>query len=484
MLGACCALLVGVSSCSMAQETPVAGEGASVELPDGASSTATLRFLNDDRLNGTLQSFSANSLTLQSPTLRQAAAFPIASLHELVLPYRPELPNPNRPATAVVTLTNGDTVHGQLAGANDAVVSLDTPFAGRLNFNRLMVGDVRIVPADDATFVGPTGLEGWSQTSAKSPPWEFQRGSFRTRSSGGIGRLDLLGDANRIAFDLAWKGESLGFKLKWFTTTAVSNSGKSGYEFTFQRGSVYLRNRNAANTLGNVHLSELLENTRVRLEIRSDRRSGKTCLYVNDRMIDVWTDPDARTSRFGSGLQFHSTNQTELKLENLRISPWDGVVTDQPDPQAGMFNPNLLNQLDLNELNGQPKPEHETKPETPPGRMELANGDSIDGQVKSVDGGTITLATPLGEVTLPVDRLRSLALKPVSSERCIRRSGDVRAHFSNGSSLVFRLDSATPESLSGSSQNFGTASFLLKSIERIEFNIYPKLRESRPKSDW
>lgn len=444
-----------------------------------------LRFLNDDRLHGSLQSFSADALTLKSGTLRLPTAFPLAGLHELVLP---DLPNPTQApagATAMVMLTNGDSVCGELLGANDALVSLQTAFAGRLDLKRQMVREVRIVPTDQATFVGPSSLDGWTQSS-KDQPWRYGRGALRAKGAGGIGRLDLLGEANRIAFDLAWKGESLGFKLKWFTTTAVSTSGKSGYEFTFQRGSVYLRNRSVANALGNIHLSELLENTRVRIEIRSDRRSGKTCLYINDRMIDVWTDPDVKTSRFGTGLQFHSTNQTELKLENLRVGPWDGVVTDQPDPEARMFNPNLLQQLDLNELNGQPDTEDEAeaeKPPTPP-RIELVNGDSMQGEVKSVQGSQITLTTPLGEVQLPVDRLRSLALKPVGLERCIRRQGDVRAHFRNGSTLVFRLESATAEFLTGSSQNFGTAEFKLADIERIEFNLYPKLRESRPKSEW
>ena len=444
---------------------------------------ALLRFLNDDRLHGTLESFSSNALTLDSPTLRFPTAFPISSLHEMVLPFSPD-PDASEPsAITTVTLTNDDVIRGQLAGADDASVSIITPFAGMLSLNRLMVRDVRIQPSDSASFVGPTGLDGWQQTS-KNLPWSYSRGSFRSRATGGIGRLGLLADANRIAFDLAWKGDSIGCKVKWFTTSAISSTGRSGYELTLQRGSIYLRNRSASNTIANLHLGELLENTRIHLEILSDKRSGKTGLYVNNRFIDSWTDPDARTARFGSGIQFHATNPAGLKIENLRISPWDGSITDQPDPkqQLGQFNPNLLNQLDLNDLSGKPKTSAE--PEKQPDRMQLANGDSITGQLKSVAEGVITLTTPLGEVSLPVSRLRTLVLKPVPLERCIRREGDVRAHFSNGSSMTFRLISATRDSLTGDSQNFGSTSFRLESIRRIEFNIYPKPRESRPKPDW
>ena len=50
--------------------------------------------------------------------------------------------------------------------------------------------------------------------------------------------------------------------------------------------------------------------------------------------------------------------------------------------------------------------------------MELANGDSLEGEVTSIQDGVITMKTPLGEVKLPVARLRTVALKKVDLESC------------------------------------------------------------------
>jgi len=106
------------------------------------------------------------------------------------------------------------------------------------------------------------------------------------------------------------------------------------------------------------------------------------------------------------------------------------------------------------------------------GRMELANGDSIDGEVLGIDDGMIKLKTSLGEFSIPVARLRTLVLKPVELEQPKRRNGDVRAWFSDGTSMVFRLDDVKDGAFVGYSQTFGTAAFKIGAFRRIEFNIY------------
>jgi uncharacterized protein YjbI with pentapeptide repeats len=117
--------------------------------------------------------------------------------------------------------------------------------------------------------------------------------------------------------------------------------------------------------------------------------------------------------------------------------------------------------------------------------MELANGDSLDGEVVSIADGVMVMKTPLGEVKLPVARLRTVALKKADLERCKRRNGDIRGWFADGSSMVFRLDGVADATLLGSSQNFGGATFKLAAFSRIEFNIHdPELEDKRSTSEW
>jgi len=125
------------------------------------------------------------------------------------------------------------------------------------------------------------------------------------------------------------------------------------------------------------------------------------------------------------------------------------------------------------------KEDSKTKDSTP-GRMKLRNGDSIAGEVTAIADGVMHVKTPFAEVKLPVARVRNIMLKPAGLERPIRRNGDIRAWFPDGSSLVFHLDSLGKDTLTGSSQTFGTAEFKLAAFNRIDFNVHdPEVTDLR-----
>ena len=55
----------------------------------------------------------------------------------------------------------------------------------------------------------------------------------------------------------------------------------------------------------------------------------------------------------------------------------------------------------------------------------------------------------------------------------------------DGSSLVFRLEGVGEGTLSGTSQNFGSATFKTSAFNRIEFIIYdPDLEDERVSNSW
>lgn len=438
-----------------------------------AEPESVVRFSNNDLLTGELESLTADRLVWKSPLLEKPSSFFLKSVLDLSLPaVRPESKADHE---ATLTLTNGDTVRGQLASVTDEIVSLDTWFAGRVNFNRLMVSGLTIEGNSAILYRGPTGLDGWKQ-SGKKLAWTYGGGAFVSQGIGSIAKENMLPDECSVSFDMAKRGDSFALKVILFSDEPTMDDTSSGYEFQIRRGTVSLRSCKNSDLLGSSQSQALAENDKVRVDLRASRKSGKICFYVNDKLVDVWTDPDVAKAKFGSCLHFVTENAQPVRISGIAVADWDGLAPT-PEPRVG------FRQFGLQGMRDDPKPTSKEKPKE--GRMELANGDSVEGEVTSIQDGIIAVKTALGDIEIPAARLRTVALKKVDLERCIRRNGDIRAWFPDDSSLVFRLDAVSDGALIGSSQNFGSATFKISAFSRIEFNIYdPDLDERRVGSDW
>jgi hypothetical protein len=437
---------------------------------------STIRFSNNDRLSGSLDSLSKDHLIWKSPILEKPVPFFLKSVLDLSLTaVEPDNAGQHE---ATITLTNGDMVNGQLASVTNEAVELDTWFAGRMKFNRLMISEIRISERTQSIYRGPNGLDGWKQSHAK-PNWTYQSSSFRASSPGGIARDVKLPDECYIAFNAAWGG-MLQFNLVFFSDDITSDRPSTGYNMTFQPRSIFIRNCKTSQMLGNTQNAQALqENEKARIEVRASLKTGKICVFVDGRIIAVWTDPEVTDKGIGRGIHFIAQGVNPLQISQIEVGVWDGEIDEVPEPQAPGGNRQFGFRFN------QEEPEPEPKPKPKPGRMELRNGDTLDGEVQSIEGGIVTLKTPFRDVKIPIERMRSVALKPVDLERSKLENGDVRGSFPDGTSMVFRLDGTGEGTLTGYSQNFGTATFKIAAFNRIEFNIYdPDLEDIRKASGW
>lgn len=437
-------------------------------------SVSTVRFANNDRLSGSIESLSEETLVWKSPVLEKPTPFFLKDVLDLTLvPEAPQVPARHE---ASVTLTNGDMLRGQLASVGDEIIGLDTWFAGRMKLNRLMVSDIRINQLPDLIYRGPTGLEDWKQTGDMDG-WAYQNGSFHSSSPGSIGRNMKLPDECSISFDVAWRG-SVSLDLGFFSKDTAAGTPTDGYVLTIRNRYLALRSNGNQLSLGESATAEALqENEKARIEVRASLKTGKICVFVDGEIINVWTDPDVAKLKAGRGVRFTAPTKAPLRISRIEVAGWDGEVDKMPEPENdhGM----------MDEDEDAPKDEHPSAEKPGPGRMELRNGDSLDGEVRSIEGDMISIKTPFREVKLPIEVLRSISLKPAELERSKREHGDVRGWFPDGSSVVFRLEDVKPGILSGSSQNFGTVDFKTAAFNRIEFNIYdPRFEEIRAAEKW
>ncbi len=437
-----------------------------------------IRFFNQDILPGSVTAIEKDLIRWSSPELEAPAPFFMNQVLEI--DQSPTFPNIDAKCEAIVSLTNGDSLRGQLAAVTDSAIELDTWYAGRITLRRPMVEGVRVVDRPKVIFQGPEGLDGWKRLDDEKA-WNFEFDRFKSSGSGQIARDVKMPEVSRTAFDLSWRSQPLVHVL--FCSDNINTKDPSNaYDLAIQRKYVSLRKRWNHNgdagtiTIGQtIGVPEFSENEKARVELCIDRKKGVFNLIVDGRSIAVWNDTEFKRGAMGGGLHFLTDDSSPLTLSRIEVTEWDGTVEQQPTPEN----------LDAAEEEENQQKETSKKEEPTPGRMTLRNGDTLFGEVLGIEKGIMRVKTSFQELKLPVSRLKTIALKPVDREEAILKNGDVRAWFPDGSRVVFRLDAASADGLQGFSQNFGNATFKPSAFNRIEFNLYdPKFQTLRGEKTW
>ena len=443
-----------------------------------AAGSGMIRFFNQNQIPGGVSSIEKDLIRWDSPHLEKPAPFLMNQVLEIN--QTPKTPESREPCEAIVALTNGDSLHGQLSSVSEQAIELNTWYAGKLTLQRPMVESVKIVDRPKLVFQGPDGLEGWKRIDEETA-WTFEAGHFKSSGPGQISRDVRMPQSCRLAFDLAWRS-SLRARIVVCSDDVSTKEPANAYDLTIQRKFVYLRKRWTSNGGGGTNIigqtanvPEFGENEKAHVELCIDRRKGVFNLIVDGRSVAVWNDADFKEGAMGGGLHFIAEDSTPLTLSRIEVSEWDGVVERQPVTE----DPFIAEEEEENATNP-PR-----KEEVAPGRMTLRNGDTLMGEVLGIENGIMRVKTSYAELKMPVSRLKTIALKPVEREEAMLKNGDVRAWFPDGSRVVFRLDSSAAEGLQGYSQNFGTATFKPEAFNRIEFNLYdPKFQTLRGEKMW
>ncbi|MFN4874399.1 MAG: hypothetical protein ACK40T_11240 [Akkermansiaceae bacterium] len=432
--------------------------------------TATVRFMNGDQLSGNAISLNLDTLTWHSDLLTNQAHFKLNQIKDLELPSKINESAQNAGHQAVLELTNGDSVKGMLVGLNDKEIRLKTWFAGEMVFSRFNVKSVDITRASKIIYRGPTGIDDW-KVLGDEKSWVYANSEFTSKATGAIARNFDFPDEMEIGYNLAWKG-IFKSKVILFTSDITTPNPQSGYEIYIQGSSTRIRRLSDSNYLRIIaNPSRMQPTENARIEIRMSQRTKKIHIFINDVLQSTFLDDEMNKMK-GKGLTFTSDPNYETKLSEIQISEWDGNVDESNDDEAE------FRELGFNRMNfhrGMPVQPQKPK-ELKDGRMMLANGDTLEGEVLGIDNEMIKIKTPFTEVIFPVHRIKNLALKKSDYSEAIRRKGDVRGHLADGSILVFELKDVIDGKIIGLSQNFGNAQFDQSAFKRIEFNIYPKYK--------
>ncbi|HEY3915926.1 MAG TPA: hypothetical protein VGN61_15670 [Verrucomicrobiae bacterium] len=452
--------------------TPAHSQPTSTNTPSDC-----LFFRNGDLLYGKLLAIDPHdTLRWKHPDSANPIDFKPGSVSQIEFaPQKSSATQTN--STCRVYFGDGETLEGDLVSCGSDSVTLDTPYAGRLKISRKSsqnpILSLSFLPRQPAIFEGPSSLDGWVQGNAvkaftsDSGQWIYKHGAFYANKPASIARDVKLPDRSEVQFDLAWNGVlNLAIALYTDSLQPILLTGKDQgpdfgafYSLRFQNTVVVslmpIRKKDPLHSLGDLIVPALNNKDRVHVDIRMSKPDHRIVLYFDGALVKEWIDPQG-FSGDGTGMRFVQNAGGSIKLSNLRVTTWDGVMLDGSEAT--------------------PDSTHDT--------ISMEAGAKVSGTVQSIANGQITFVESNATTQIPADKVSSIDFAAIATDasKVVPAANTVRATFLRGGFLTFDLLSWRPDALVVNSPIFGKATFTPSAFSRLQFTTPAPKPPDDPKS--
>jgi len=443
---------------TFSQEKPVANQ---VELV----------FTNNDKLRGSTHTGSSTELNWESPLLAHPAEL---KLNELMYWQQsgPATPIPDD-HTARLEMNKGGVLYGKLKSINENHdVALETDYAGPLTVKRSMVRTLTLTKIHETLYQGPNTMAEWQTSNEKA--WSIGPKGLKSSSAGTLTRsLPFPKNRFQINTKLTWDN-ALNFEIIFLSSDINSHYPENCYRVHFNRSRIEL-SKNWVDKNGKSHdfnfqpsvISTTIRNSeKAEITLFVNREDGQIRIAVNGENIGGWHDAIPRQGQMGDGIHLISSD-FPLGIQTLSLTSWDGLLEDPIQLNAERPSISQKQIEDGYQL------------------INLRNNDSLIAKVQAVEDGKVNAITPHGELSVPVSRMKNIALRPdFIYDEAILRNGDVLGHYPNGDTLTFQLLEFQGTKAKITSQNFGETEIDLSIFPHIDFNLYTEhIRQLRRKQN-
>ena len=466
-------------------------EGEPAENP--TASLGRVLFKNGDQLAGTLEAWTGDTgLAWKSAHGPATLTFPPRTPAEILLPHQRELP----PASAVLHLTSGDTLPGELSSITRDQAILETAFSQPIHIPLPVIRRMKFEEPSTLHYRGPgTSLAHWKATG-QDAPWHLDDdGVLIGRGPGSLGRAIPMPERGRIDVEMSWVGQ-LDTSLTIFARDLTRPVQPKTYRLHCENERISLYrglsddevapDRDANDPLRNRRLPEQLErfgaqfgggasrrlgspvsisyNTYKRSRILTlcwDQTRGTLALLVGGKLASTWKDPDNLIPP-ASGLILHHHNRaTVLKVLALEVRSWNGILPDPP--------------LD-----------HRSAKALTKALVRLRNQDELLGHSPNLSAPTAALSfdSELGPLALPLDRLDFIQFPPTKYPIAHRPGMVVDAHLLPNGNCRFFLSKIHDGELHVSSPYYGQNLFRLSAFRKLLFDLQDRPFWDRKTTSW
>lgn len=289
---------------------------------DAPAGSTVLHLSNQDRVFGRLlDSAATDRLFWQSPVFTRPFEFDLAAVGSIQFPLPKQLPNPE--GESFIELVGGDLLFGALLSVEGDVALLDITGVGPLHIDRSAIVRLsRWTGGGGLIFLGPTGLAGWT---VAGKAWREEAGRLMTDQKPAILRRDFKAPVTaRFEWELSWSGKP-DFELA-LGVDADPNSALRAFRIEVWDDQL-VAFRETEREADVAPLMTATADGRLHIQAFVDQQSGRMLLMKPNG--DRWAEVAATTGKpqVLGGVQL--TNKSgSLRLDRLRISPWNGVAPD------------------------------------------------------------------------------------------------------------------------------------------------------------
>lgn len=423
----------------------------------------TLVFKNGDLLYGTLEHIEPNAVVRwRHPNVAGLIEFAPESVARIDFGFRVQPPF-ERKSVCRIRLVGQDEIEGNLLSCNAQEVVLESLYAGRIVVPRSMVRVIIPKPNEPPpVYEGPIDPESWTFGKVRggipnAGDWSYKNGAFYATKSASVARDVKLPDVASVQFDLAWKG-MLYIAIALYTDylepvslQTKESEPKFGGFYSLQLSSYTVNLLPVTQTdplryLGQTSVPAFSKKNKSHIDVRINKAKRTTTLMVDGAIVKQWIDTEGFVGD-GTGLRFVHQGQGAVKLNNLKVSKWDG-----------QFEEKLSN-----------------RPNRSQDLVTLRNGDKISGKIEQILENQVRFNSSNGKaLEIPLDRIKVFELATRTIPKPTSNSTNTKATFRNGGVISFQLERWTPQEIVATSSSLGKVVFHPSAFDRIDVNFSSK----------
>ena len=342
------------------------GSTGQTEEPDPAGGHV-LEFANGHQFHGTLEALdiAGGRVTWRRPDVATPLALPLEQVRRLTLA---EKSKPEATPLATIKLTGSDWLNAEVTAIEGDKIHLKFPDGTNAITDRAHVEWIYFSKRGSVEcYDGPTSLAGWSSSGG----WSYRDGALRALSPTPIQRqFGALPDRVEYRMTVDQGKLSSAFTLMLNKSAEGRLSSRRMLQLMVRAKSMSLWGPVAGDYKSQQvdvpaasGLPSGFGRGPVQLRLLEDFIAGRIVVFIDGKRRAEWKIDPGEAGQNGGGFQFQSNSwsgQEEQSISKIQVLPWDGR---EPSDEE----------------------------EAPGDRVSLANGQTLTGQLRSVDERTVTL---------------------------------------------------------------------------------------------